>query len=294
MPRSIGKVVGQMQDEHIIEAIGRCRVVIRNGSVIEVGEPVLDRCPLAERFACPVNEITKEAVRANIEHRISSFGMCTKDRDVLSARDFVVFGASELLSGGIRRGLIDSAVTVCDGAGTVVTDNPLLVQGIGGRMSGLVRTTPIPEVIERIRQHGGHVLDPETAAIDQAAGVALASSLGYRRIAATTARPDEALAIRARHPETLIVGVHITGLTGSEAEQLVSVADLVTACASRTVREAAGRVALLQAGISIPVFAVTPPGREIILAKLGETGQQMLVHGARLPIEGGRAPHPLV
>lgn len=92
------------EGEHIVEAIGRCRVVIRGGAVVEVGEPILDRCPLARRFACPVDEMTPEAVRANIEERIRSFGMCTKDRDVIGEDDFVPFGASEFLSCAIRRG----------------------------------------------------------------------------------------------------------------------------------------------------------------------------------------------
>ncbi|MDD2788687.1 DUF2099 family protein, partial [Methanoculleus sp.] len=63
------------RDEHIIEAAGRCRVVIRNGRVVEVGTPQIRDCPLARRFACPVEEITPEAIQRNIEARIRSFGM---------------------------------------------------------------------------------------------------------------------------------------------------------------------------------------------------------------------------
>ncbi len=68
--------MAQGDDEHIIEAIGRSRIVIRNGRVVEVGEALISDCPLAKRFAYPIPAITKDAIRQNIEHRIKAFGMC--------------------------------------------------------------------------------------------------------------------------------------------------------------------------------------------------------------------------
>ena len=281
------------RDEHIVEAAGRCRVVIRNGRVVEVGTPQIEDCPLARRFAFPVREMTMEEIRKNIEGRIRSFGMCTPEREVLAGPDFVIFGASELLSSAIRRGDLDAAVIVSDGAGTLVAENPALIQGIGGRMSGLVKTSPIPEVIARIEENGGVVLDPATAAIDQAAGVARASELGHRRIAVTTAGAAEAAAIRERFPDTVIVAVHTTGISREDAILMARSADLITACASRHIREVVAKTALLQAGTSIPVFAMTPAGKTIILGKVGETDQQVIVHGARLPVPGSQSPSPL-
>ena len=38
-------------DEHIIEAIGKSRILIRDGKIIEVGSAMIATCPLAERFA---------------------------------------------------------------------------------------------------------------------------------------------------------------------------------------------------------------------------------------------------
>ncbi|NVO67856.1 methanogenesis marker 8 protein [Methanofollis tationis] len=283
-----------MNDEHIIEAIGKTRVVVRDGQVVEVGDPLIRACPLAERFGRPVREMTKEAIRENIEERIRSFGMCTPDRQVLAGPDFVLFGASELLSCAIRRGLLDCAVIACDGAGTLVAQNPALVQGIGGRMSGLVKTSPIPWVIRRIEANGGLVLDPATAAIDQVGGVAFARTLGCARAAVTVASPGDAERIRRLFPETLIVGVHTTGLTAEEAERLVAVADIVTVCASRHLREAAGTVALLQGGAAIPVFALTQQGKEIILEKIRETDAPVFIKAERLPVAGKREPEPLI
>ncbi|MDO9034080.1 MAG: DUF2099 family protein [Methanoregula sp.] len=282
------------RDEHIIEAIGRCRVIVRNGKVIEVGKPIIADCPLAKRFAFPVPEITTEAVKANIEHRIRAFGMCTSAREVMDTRPFVGFGASELISFGIKAGLLDAAVVACDGAGTVVATTPEMVQGIGGRMSGLVSTSPHRSVIERIEQNGGYVLDPNNARIDQQSGVALAHLKGFRRIAVTVAAPAEAEAIRAAYPHSLIVAVHVSGLSRVEAARLVGASELVTACASRPIREIAGPLALVQAGISIPVFAMTGKGKEIIIEKIRISEDPVLIKPTKLPVVGDREPSPLV
>jgi len=161
-------------------------------------------------------------------------------------------------------------------------------------MSGLVKTSPIPAVIGRIEANGGRVLDPETGAIDQVKGVAFARELGCRKVAVTVAGADDAETIRRLFPETLIVGVHTTGLSADESERLVAVADIVTVCASRHLREAAGRVALLQGGAAIPVFALTREGKDVILEKIRETDSPIFIKGERLPVAGKRGPEPLI
>jgi putative methanogenesis marker protein 8 len=282
----------ETEDEHVVEAIGRTRVVIRNGRVVEMGDPCITECPLARRFAVPVTDFTPEAIRANIENRIRTFGMCTERREVKDDRDFVGFGASELLSSAMRARLLDAAVLACDGAGTVIATMPALVQGIGGRMSGLVSTSPIPEVIRRIKSCGGHVIDPEGAGIDQVRGVDVAYDLGYRKVAVTVADPEIAREVRTLHPEVVIVAVHTTGVSREGAETLVSHADLVTACASRCLRELAV-TAVIQAGTGIPVFGFTRAAKEIILAKVRETNAPVVVKFDRLPVTGGNCPEPL-
>ncbi|MCG7854610.1 MAG: DUF2099 family protein, partial [Methanoregulaceae archaeon] len=183
-------------DTHVIEAIGRCRIIVKNGEVVEVGPPLIRECPLARRFARPVHPITPETVRANIEHRIRSFGMCSADRQVLSSGEYVGFGASELISFGLSTGSFDAAVIACEGAGTVIAPAPELVQGIGGRMSGLVRTTPIPGVIASIELNGGIVPFQDTAAINQPGGVRVAYASGFSKVAVTVALPSDARSIR--------------------------------------------------------------------------------------------------
>jgi putative methanogenesis marker protein 8 len=169
-----------------------------------------------------------------------------------------------------------------------------MVQGIGGRMSGLVRTFPYIPVMDRIEQGGGLVLDRENATIDQVAGVALANEAGFSRIAVTVALPGAAAAIRRIHPDTMIFAVHVTGLLREEAESLVAASDLVTACASKTVREAAGARALVQAGVSVPVYAVTKKGKELIIEKIRQSDEPVLIKPTKLPALTGDQPKPLI
>ena len=281
-------------DEHVIEAIGKCRIVIRNGSVVEVGSPLITECPLARRFAMPVDPITPEAVKENICYRIRAFGMCTPYRKILMSGDFVGFGASELISYGLSAGFFDAAIIACDGAGTVIATTPDLVQGIGGRMSGLVHTSPLPGVIAAIEQNGGMVPFSENAGMDQPGGTRVAFTSGYSKVAVTVALSDDAQEIRRAYPSAFIIAVHTTGITNEEASEYADTCDIVTSCASRAVREVAGEKALLQAGSSIPVFAMTQMAKDLILQKVRVTGGQFLVTGAELPFAGDFGPKPLV
>ena len=93
---------------HVIEALGKTRVVVEDGKVVEVGEPMVRYCPLFAKHR-GIIEITPDVVRENIEFRIKDFGMCTAHRR-MRMRDFLSFGVSELLgmalskkNAGLRR-----------------------------------------------------------------------------------------------------------------------------------------------------------------------------------------------
>ncbi|MDD1670644.1 MAG: DUF2099 family protein, partial [Methanomicrobiales archaeon] len=123
-------------------------------------------------------------------------------------------------------------------------------------------------------------------------GAGAAYDLGYRKVAVTVADPGTAREVRQLYPDAIIVAVHTTGLSREEAEALVSSADLVTTCASRHLRELAA-TALIQAGTGIPVFGFTRAGKEIILAKVRESGAPVVVKFDRLPVTGS-GPLPLL
>lgn len=283
-------------DEHIIEAIGRCRVVVRDGKVVEVSEAMIQDCPLAKRFAVPVEEIRPDAVAKNIEMRIAAFGMCTPDRDLYSDDAFVGFGATEIISSSLgtsKESLVDAAVIACDGAGTIIVTDPRMVQGIGGRMSGLVQTVPYASVIERIIAGGGYVLDSDTARMSAAEGTLLAHKLGFTKPAVTVVSKDNVAEIRKICQNAVIIGVHSTGLSHTEAQALAAEVDLMTACASRIVREICGPKALMQAGTGIPVFALTKKGKEMLIRRLLDISRPLVVTGANLPVQDG-GPRPLI
>ena len=281
-------------DEHIIEAVGKCRVVVRNGKVAEVGEGEIQDCPLAKRFAMPVEEIRPDAVAKNIEMRIKTFGMCTPDRELYSDDAFVGFGASEIISSSLgEKIIIDAAVIACDGAGTVIVTDPRMAQGIGGRMSGLVKTVPYTSVIEAIIAGGGYVLDPDTAHMNPVDGVHLALKKGFTKPAVTVVLGSDAKEIKKICPDAIVIGVHSTGLSEAEATALASSADLVTACSSRTIREICGEKALMQAGTGVPVFALTKGGKEILIRRLIDISRPLLISNATLPVQE-KGPTPLI
>jgi putative methanogenesis marker protein 8 len=246
---------------HVIEALGKTKVVIEDGKIVEVGEPQLEYCPLFYKKR-GIETMTPEIVRENIEFRIKDFGMCTPDRK-LRMRDFLSFGVSELLGMAVAEGRLDAAVLVCDGTGTLVVSEPDLIQGIGGRISGIVETSPIDEVIDAVGRD--RVLDQSTAKIDQLAGTELAFKLGFKKVGVTVSFAGDAKALRDRYGDRVaIFAVHSSGRTAEDAEVLFDSCDIVTACGSKSIRAVAKERAPMQAGNKVPVYAASKWGEELI------------------------------
>lgn len=269
---------------HIMEILGMTRVVVEDGKVIEVGEPQIEWCPLFEK-ARGIKQITSEEVRKNMEFRIRDFGLFTPQRK-LEMDVFVGFGASEIMMTGLNRGMLDVTITVCDGAGTVITANPKLVQGMGARISGLMETDPIPEVIAGIEKMNGTVLDPQNASIDPVSGVEKAVQMGYRKIAVSVV--DALTASRLRELENVydldmfIIAAHTTGLTKENAAEILKFIDIITGCASKNIRDIIKPIA--QVGTAVPLFAVTQKGKELLLERAKEVESPILVNTMPLPV----------
>lgn len=256
---------------HVMEALGKARVVIEDGKVVEVGDPVVRYCPLFLKYR-GIEELTPETIRENMEYRMARFGMCCEDRDT-RMKDFLSFGVSEMLSLAVSEGLLGAAVIAADGCGTSVIDDPEIIQGLGGRISGLCETSPIPKVIGDVGAE--RVLDPETACIDQFGGVAKAFSMGYSRVGVTVASAEDAAAVRNGFGgNAVIFGVHTTGLSRRDSEIMFDTCDIITSCASVHLRRIAAERNVLKAGTKVPVYAVTDAGREIMMAKLDQLGRK--------------------
>jgi len=280
---------------HIMELLGKSRVKVEGEEVLDASEPLIEWCPLFDKIR-GIKKVTAESAAANMEFRIQNHGMFSARRK-LKMGIFVGFGASESMMTGIKTGIIDAAVTVCDGAGSVITANADLVQGMGGYISGLVKTDPIPEVIEGIRAMDGHVLSPLDGKIDQIEGAAYAAAAGYKKFAVTVADASSAEKLRelekAAGVRIMIVGVHLTGINPDEAARLLAVADIVTGCASKHIREQVKP--LVQVGTAVPLFGLTRWGKELLVERAKEVEQPLLINTMPLPVlPEKKQPRPLV
>ena len=285
------------KDRHVMEALGKTRVVVEDGKVVEVGQPQTDYCPIFAKVR-NIMQFTPESVKGNIEFRIEDFGMFTARREI-EMEIFVGFGASETFMTALNRGLLDACVTACEGAGTVITSSPTLAQGIGSRISGLVETTPIPELINRIEEAGGTVLDPGTAALDQVSGVEKAIAMGHRRIGVSVVCSADVRKMRQLEKEhdveIITFGVHVTGMGSEEAKELINLVDITTGCSSGSIREHIKGYALAQFGTAIPIFAITQRGKEMLLERAKEVTDPVLINTMKLPVlPDNKQPRPLI
>ncbi|MGA7075009.1 MAG: methanogenesis marker 8 protein [Halobacteriota archaeon] len=286
-----------MKNRHVLEALGKAYIVVEDGHVVEVGEPLIERCPIFAK-ARGIEEINQEVVKQNIEFRIRDFGMCTGER-AIEMEVFVGFGASEVMMTALRRGLIDASVSVCEGVGTVITSNPNLTQGIGARISGVIETTLIPKLKNRVEEKGGILLDANKAVINQPLGVARAVEMGFERVAVTVATLHDGRQCRDIERETgadvIVIGVHVTGMREDVARDFIDTVDITTGCASRFIREAVGDKALAQVGTGVPLFALSQKGKELLLERAKEVTTPILVNTMKLPVlPEDKQPKPLI
>ena len=257
---------------HVYEVLGMSRVVIVDGEVVEVSEPEIKYCPLFKKL-CGMESISKEKIRENIEFRIKDFGFCTENR-VVRAKDYVTFGVSEILSTALANGEIDAAVIAADGCGTAVITEPALLQGLCGRISGLVETSPLQVVLDAVGRD--NVLDPETVPLDMVKGAELADFKGYQKFSVTVAKPEDAAALRQKYGDrVIIVGVHTSHVTHDGARKMFDNCDMITACASGPMRrEAELRQDVLVAGNKVQIYGVTKTGKNLVLDKLTSIGRK--------------------
>ncbi|NPV63378.1 MAG: DUF2099 family protein [Methanotrichaceae archaeon] len=284
--------------EHLLE-MAKALVKIRDGKIEVLSDPRIASCPL-RRGLYGWEKESRETVETALREHMQTMGMYGPDRVLETALEPVAFGASEILMDGMREGLVDAAVVVCEGAGTVVTDRPEVLQAVGAHMTGLLRTEPVKEIQDGLLARGCLLLD-RRAGVDQLKGFEMAALAGYKRIAVTIAgdRADDARALREKGDKDtdarpLILAVHTTGITEACARTLADSCDLVWSCASKAVREVVSGRDALQIGISIPVFALTYEGRRLLLNRALHFKGSLVVHRASIPlIPEDKQPDPL-
>lgn len=280
------------KDYHVIEALGKTEVVIENGEVTSVGEPLVDYCPIFDKID-DVKHLTPEFIKWNIEKRIREFGMCTPER-VVRMKDFLSFGISEILKTNVELGLIDCVVGVCDGVGTLLMTDPEIIQGVGGRVSALVSTTPIAEVIEQVGVE--NVVNPETADLTPIKGLKTAIERGFKNIAITIL-PCEIIKEIKDYPlpddvNVYIFVAHTTNASENDVEIAFEYADVITACASGIVRDYAEKEKVYYSGSKVPIFAVTEKGKEFLDNRLEKIGKPLTIN--EYPMNKDKHPNPLI
>lgn len=280
------------KDYHVIETLGRTKVVIENGEVTSVGESMVDYCPIFDKID-NAKHLTPEFIKWNIEKRIREFGMCTPER-VVKMDDYLSFGISEILKTNVELGLIDCVVGVCDGVGTLLMTDPRIIQGVGGRVSALVSTTPYPNVIEKVGIE--NVVNPETAELNPIKGLEMAVEKGFKNIGITILA-EKIIEEIANYPlpddvNIYIFVAHTTNATLKEIEIAFKYCDVITACASGNVREYAEKEKVYYSGFKVPIFAVTKKGREFLDNRLEKIGKEKTNN--KYPMNTDKHPNPLV
>lgn len=271
---------------HIMELLGKAKVYIENEKIIKIEDPNLKYCPLFNKLK-NIQNITKQDIEKNIYDRMTNFGLFTTHRVLDEDEDYINFGVSEVISSALRSSLIDIAVTVCDGVGTFLTQNPSLVQAVGGRIQGLIQTDPIQETIIGIEERNGFVLDKSKASIDQLFGVKKAIELGYKKIAVTITDINVVKEIRNyekqlsnKNIQIIIIAVHVSGISLEDSKLYQEYTDIITTCASKHLRELNP---IFQVGISIPLFAFTKIGKLILIERMKYMNMPLLATKVSLP-----------
>jgi putative methanogenesis marker protein 8 len=276
------------RDLHVLKYFSSV-VTVSEGKVIHVTEPSLRYCPLASHFFQEFKKTApadapdfRNAIQNAIESKIRNYGFFTKNRSFHFPKRVIPYGASEMLAASLKNHFIDAAVVVCDGAGTVITNSSETVQGIGARMNTLIFTSPVKEILEKLKADGCHIVSEYNAWIDQAKGVKKAISLGYKKIGVTVAGSDAEQLEQIRRFEkkegisVVILAVCTTGIPAHKLEMIRRHADLAWACASGEARKCLGSAARLQLSKQIPVYALTHRGVETAFSFLGASSRDLV------------------
>ena len=281
-----------MNDRHVIEALGKAEVVIENGKITYIGEPVVDYCSIFDNGQHN-GDLTKEFIKSNINKRIDEFGMCTPQRSI-DVEDTMSFGTSETLKTNMINGNVDCVVGACEGVGTLLIDDAELVQGVGGRVSALISTTPIDEVIDKVGRE--NVLNPETAELNPLKGLEMAIERGYKNIAITII-PTEMVKDLRQYPKPDDVNIyifvaHTTNVSKKEAEMLFDYADVISGCSSINMRQTAEERKPYYSGKKVPLYAVSENGKKLLNERLEYIGYELCEK--KYPQDFTQSPKPLI
>ena len=158
--------------------MAKARVRVKDGKIEVFTDPLISCCPL-RRDLYGIEKESRETVERVLLSHMQELGMYGPNRVLELQEKPVSFGASEILMDAMKEGLVDAAVVVCEGVGTVVATRPNVLQAVGAHMTGLIETEPIAEIQEGLTKRGCLLLDRQ-ATIDQLQGYQKAAAAGFR------------------------------------------------------------------------------------------------------------------
>ena len=279
--------------------MAKALVRVKDGKVEVLTDPKISCCPLRQDLYGITLE-NRETVAKVLQKHMQDLGMYGPDRVLELQEKPVSFGASEILADAMVSGLVDAAVLVCEGAGTVIATRQEVLQAIGAHMTGLIKTEPIKEIQDGLEKRGCILVD-RLGTVDQVQGFERAVASGFEKIAVTVAgqKASDAEMVRSlgesRGLRPILLAVHTSGISDAEADKLAKSCDIVWSCASEPVRNVVGRQSKLQIGISIPVYALTDEGKRLILNRAEHFEGGLVMHRATLPLAPAtKQPDPLI
>ncbi len=263
-------------------------VIVDSGVISVLNDPKLERCHLRSK-AFGHDRETRDTIKGVLQKHMDELGLFSDQRVLELSLRTIAAGASETLADSIREGVLECAVTVCDGAGTIVSSRPDVVQAVGAVIPWLNETTVIPSTQEGLRQRGSDLLD-DKATIDQVKGVELAAVRGYKNIGVTCLGIESAVSGELRRVEkdkgvnlTILV-VHSSEMTDEDCHILLENADIVWGCSSGVARTIIGPKAIAQVQGPVPMFVLTQRGKRAAFARLVNFGDPILVAKSELPV----------
>jgi hypothetical protein len=160
--------------EHLLE-MAKARVRVKDGKIEVLTDPLINCCPL-RRDLYGIKEESRETVQRVLHCHMQEMGMYGPNRVMELLEKPVGFGASEILADAMTEGLVDAAVVVCEGAGTVVVARPDVLQAVGAHMTGLIETEPIREIQDDLVKRGSLLLCHPCGPLQAAPGWRVAES----------------------------------------------------------------------------------------------------------------------
>ena len=89
------------------------------------------------------------------------------------------------------------------------------------------------------------------------------------------------------------MAAHVTGMCSDDVAEFLTQVDVITGCASKKIRELVQP--LIQVGTAIPLFGLTPKGKELLIERAKDIESPLMINTMALPVlPEEKQPKPLI